>query len=275
MTLNKDAGSILLIGGFSSKHGFSNTLLEYSLSEKVWATFKTETDGDEYFEPFGLYGHSTVYHSPTRSFYIYGGIVYYNKDDMEISNKLFALHYPSKTWSTVSIYSYQAHPNPYNLHELSSVRDPKPHQSIYHSSVTSDRYMAIIGGQQTRNGNERASKEPVVSIYIYRCRLWVNIYDDSPIVHLMRGEIDFTIAGSAGIDQKGKVYMMGGISQTYGVTRDSMIRMDLPEDSCGLYSSSKNTHICKTTLGCAHCSISDGKGTNSTFCYSNDLAKVL
>ena len=48
-------------------------------------------------------------------------------------------------------------------------------------------------------------------------------------------------------------------------------KLELPTDVCRLFQN--NPHQCKTTLGCAFCSISDSNSLNMTFCYSNDRAK--
>jgi hypothetical protein len=46
----------------------------------------------------GVYGHSTVYHAPSQSFYMYGGYMY-GINRTFISNKLYAFHYPTCFWS--------------------------------------------------------------------------------------------------------------------------------------------------------------------------------
>ena len=46
----------------------------------------------------GVYGHSTVYHAQTESFYVFGGYMY-GINRTFISNKLFAFHYKTRFWS--------------------------------------------------------------------------------------------------------------------------------------------------------------------------------
>ena len=48
----------------------------------------------------GVYGHSTVYHAPSESFYIYGGYMY-GINRTFISNKLYAFHFPTRFWSVL------------------------------------------------------------------------------------------------------------------------------------------------------------------------------
>ena len=62
----------------------------------------------------GVYGHSTVYHAPTQSLFVFGGYMYAINRTF-ISNKLYALHYPTKTWSIVPPF------NTYNPAELNLV----------------------------------------------------------------------------------------------------------------------------------------------------------
>ena len=284
MTVDDDSNIILVIGGFSSKQGFSNKMiLEYNLSNKRWKTLipiKKEDTGTL----LGIYGHSTVYHAQTQSFYVYGGITYSIDNGISKSNQIYKFHYPTKIWSPVSIYSSQALPQHYDS-MLSSSRKSKPPKSIFHSAVTFDKYMVIVGGKQeqqiqTLNSEDRVDKQgddegviPAISLYIYRCNLWINIYNEHSFVEMLGNEIDMPIAGGAGISQDGIIYIMGGLSQLYGIPLSTLVRLNLPKDACGLYSSNQNGEMCKTTLGCAHCSVFDGTGNNSTFCYSNNLEK--
>ena len=146
--------------------------------------------------------------------------------------------------------------------------------------------MVILGGQQepleqTFRSDDSVVKKsddggdiPVISLYIYRCRLWINIYNKHPFIQMIGNEIDLPTAGGAGVSHDGQLYIMGGISQLYGIPLSTVIQLNLPKDACGLYSAKETGELCKSTLGCAHCSVYDISGNNSTFCYSNDLKKV-
>lgn len=72
----------------SQKTWFLMNLLCYVRANTVWLPFAVT----------GVYGHSTVYHGPSESFYIYGGYMY-GINRTFISNKLYAFHYPSRFWS--------------------------------------------------------------------------------------------------------------------------------------------------------------------------------
>ena len=64
------------------------------------------------------------------------------------------------------------------------------------------------------------------------------------------------------------IFLLGGFQ---GTIEGSVRKLELPTDVCRLFQN--NPHQCKTTLGCAFCSIFDGSKSNMTFCYSNDRAK--
>ena len=93
MTVNTDANVILMIGGVSSENNFATQLLEYDLSSQRWKEFMAN-----HFEKYAtkrlkLYGHSTVYHSHSNTFYIYGGISYLDDGQLKMSSNLFSLFY--------------------------------------------------------------------------------------------------------------------------------------------------------------------------------------
>lgn len=67
------------------------TCLKFNLFKKTLYVFS------------GVYGHSTVYHVPTQSFYVFGGYMY-GVNRTFISNKLYAFHYPTYTWSVLPIF---------------------------------------------------------------------------------------------------------------------------------------------------------------------------
>ena len=271
MTVNTDANVILMIGGVSSENNFATQLLEYDLSSQRWKEFTVNHVEKYATKRLKLYGHTTVYHSHSNTFYIYGGISYLDDGQLKMSSNLFSLHYPTKKLSLVSIYSNKPYPGHY-ISLIPSNGSPVLYPRMFHSSVTSDKHMIIVGGKYNWKNDDNILNEPYASLYVYRCNMWINLYI-SPTSG--GGEnIDPTFAGSSSMDNKGNIFVLGGISQQYGVAKGELSKITLPKDSCSLYASLQDVQVCKTTLGCAHCSVSDGKGANSTFCYSNDLEKV-
>ena len=75
MTYNPLDQSLYIIGGFSEKYGFSNTVLHLGKNAnhlKIWPTSG--------LSPLqGIYGHSTVFQTNLKSFYVYGGMLYNNR----------------------------------------------------------------------------------------------------------------------------------------------------------------------------------------------------
>lgn len=51
----------------------------------------------------GIYGHSTVYHGPTDSLYVFGGYIY-SVNQTIMTDKLFALNYEQKIWTVLPIF---------------------------------------------------------------------------------------------------------------------------------------------------------------------------
>ena len=70
---------------------FLNKVLEYNPSQEEWLELKTSG----YYAPLlGFYSHTAVYHEESKAFYIYGGVHYSTNARIEVSNKLYSLHYP-------------------------------------------------------------------------------------------------------------------------------------------------------------------------------------
>jgi len=51
----------------------------------------------------GIYGHSTVYHGPTDSLYVFGGYIY-SVNQTIMTDKLFALNYEFQIWTILPIF---------------------------------------------------------------------------------------------------------------------------------------------------------------------------
>lgn len=51
----------------------------------------------------GIYGHSTVYHGPTDSLYVFGGYIY-SINQTIMTDKLFALNYELQIWTILPIF---------------------------------------------------------------------------------------------------------------------------------------------------------------------------
>ncbi len=241
MTYMPDDNSLIIIGGYSESKGFSNQVLKYkNKALRPWHTAHG-------FGPMagGIYGHSTVYNRDLKSFYVFGGVAY-DKKRVAISNRLFVLHYPTRRWSIVPISSGRMKPQPRALH----------------SAVTSDSYMILFGGITEGDWNWRDALSPI-SLYVYSCGMWINLNNNLDSRHPALVGPGLAIDRDA---RKESVYTLGGYR---GSLSGSLEKMVLPKDYCNLFQTDPLN--CKSTLGCALCSVFDDENSkNASFCYSND-----
>uniref|UniRef100_A0A146L5D8 Multiple epidermal growth factor-like domains protein 8 n=2 Tax=Lygus hesperus TaxID=30085 RepID=A0A146L5D8_LYGHE len=246
LTLRRDGDSetLVLIGGFSTEHGFLKAVWEFNPVTDQWTELETSGYG-----PIGVYGHSTVYHEPTKSFYVFGGYVY-GVNRTHISNRLFAFHYPSKSWSVLPTFA-QFNPPRMNM----------PKARFLHSAVTTNDYMLIFGGR-TESG---AGPDPLVA-YIYSCNHWVKLIDKgirvvgTPPPSTYAHAMSLDVESSSGINVV--AYVMGGFT---GSTDSHVTRIALPEDVCAIWSSKEK---CRRSLGCSYCSVSNNGITNNSYCFA-------
>lgn len=122
--------TLLLVGGFSPEYGFMDKVVEYSPDNGTWTVLNTTGT-----PPIGIYGHSAVFHISTRSLYVYGGMLY-KIDKVVASNELYALHFPTRRWSLLTI---DKDSNPPEL--------GVPRPRYLHAAVTTEDYMFVLGGQ--------------------------------------------------------------------------------------------------------------------------------
>ncbi|BES89065.1 Plexin repeat [Nesidiocoris tenuis] len=248
LTLRRDEESetLILIGGFSTVQGFLSSVWEFDPVTDQWAELETAGYG-----PIGVYGHSTVYHEPTQSFYVFGGYVY-GVNRTHISSRLFAFHYPSRTWSALPTF---AENNPPRLNV--------PRARFLHSAVTTNDYMLVFGGK-TESG---AGPESLVA-YLYRCNHWIRLLSKGikvvgkapPVTYAHSMTLDVESSNGNGI----VAYVMGGFT---GSTESRVTRISLPADLCSLGSTKDK---CRSLLGCSFCSVSNNGITNSSHCYATE-----
>lgn len=233
-----DVETLILIGGFSPAVGFLESVWEFNLENENWAIFNTTGD-----RPIGLYGHSTVFHGPSQSFYVFGGYTYaFNRT--VISNKLYALHYPTRVWSVLPPFENY---NPSDLH--------LPRARALHSAVTKDDYMLIFGGRS----HPHNTTDTLVA-YLYTCNQWVRLI--SKDVNLIGVVPPSTYAHAMAMDpESGAIFVVGGFD---GGIDSHVTHLSLPDDLCALWPG--KCHL----PGCSYCAvIRSGGAPNSTFCYNN------
>ncbi|XP_073988408.1 multiple EGF like domains 8 isoform X2 [Rhodnius prolixus] len=245
---HEDSETLILIGGINPDTGFLDSVWEFDPASEKWEKLRTSGDG-----PIGIYGHSTVYHEPSQSFYVFGGYVF-GINHTHISHKLYALNFPSKTWSVLPTFP-KYNPPRLNL----------PEGRFLHSAVTTDDYMLIFGGRTESS----STPEPLVA-YSYACNHWIKLFTKG--VQLVGNLPPATYAHSMTLDvestegQRVVAYVMGGFT---GGTDSHVTKISLPADLCALWATKDK---CRLLLGCSYCSASNsiGGGTNSSYCFSTE-----
>ncbi|GFG35976.1 hypothetical protein Cfor_03559, partial [Coptotermes formosanus] len=234
-----ESESLLLIGGFSPRYGFLETVWEFDLETELWDSLNTTGNG-----PLGVYGHSTVYHATSQSFYIYGGYMY-GINRTFISNKLYAFHYPTRFWSILPSFE-MSNPPRLNL----------PQARYLHSAVTTDDYMLVFGGRSHYNTSNS------LIAYTYSCNQWLRLLTSD--VEIVGSPPPPTYAHAMTFDMEtGAAFVIGGFD---GGIQSHVTRILLPKDLCRLW---KGKNKCRKFLGCSHCDIVTEHGDNITLCYSN------
>ncbi|XP_046398520.1 multiple epidermal growth factor-like domains protein 8 [Ischnura elegans] len=254
--------SLVLIGGFSPNEGFLHLCWEFHLRWGLWRPLNTSGS-----PPTGVYGHSTVYHAPTESFYVYGGYSY-GTDGLFVSDRLYSLHYPSGFWSILPPFEEY---NPPGLH--------LPGARFLHSAVTTNEYMLVLGGlthpQNTSGG---------IAAYVYSCNLWIRLEIKDPDLSgdnlgwmlgqtaVLLNPVSPTTSRSVGGSGSVHVYVVGGFEE--GGTRAKVTQMTFPVDLCSTWQGGGKDK-CRGTLGCSYCGVivhsdsgAPSKG-NISMCYSS------
>ncbi|KAG7161272.1 Multiple epidermal growth factor-like domains protein 8-like [Homarus americanus] len=234
-----ESQSLVLIGGASSDYGFLERVWEYNLTSGKWNSVQTSG-----VIPVGIYGHSTVYHGGTKTFYVYGGYSF-KIDKVDHFPDLYALDYTRKKWSVLP-------PDRGTNHNPASLPAPR----TFHSAVTTRDYMVLIGGDIT---DHRDSKQGLL-VYSYKCNMWFPLNDK--FITLVGHEITPLIGTSAAV-YGSTIYVFGGY---FGTLQGSMVEIKIPPDLCTL---NANLTQCRDVIGCANCVIHDSSGTNTSYCYSN------
>ncbi|XP_054283597.1 multiple epidermal growth factor-like domains protein 8 [Macrosteles quadrilineatus] len=235
--------SLLLIGGFSPDHGFLHHVWEFDLTTETWTELETFGYG-----PLGVYGHSTVYHAPTSSFYVFGGYMY-SVNRTFISNKLYTFHYPSQTWSVLPTFE-----------EYNPPRMQLPQPRLLHTAVSTDEYMLVFGGRSIT-----PTTHDSLIAYSYACNQWIRLL--SKDVLSVGSPPPSTYAHAMTLDPESSnttvVYVMGGFT---GGVQSHVTRINLPADLCRLWT---NKDKCRSFLGCSYCAVISEAGNSTSYCYSN------
>lgn len=247
LTLVKDGDSesLVLIGGFCPTLGFLSNVWVYNLLTKQWQIIYTKGAG-----PIGVFGHSTVYHHGTKSFYVFGGYEYMTNKTI-LSNKLYALLFTDETveWSELPVFP-----------DLNNPKEQLPRARFLHSAITTENYMVIFGGR-----TYPYNVTDTLIAYVYNCNQWIRLVNDVEIVGVPPPP---SYAHAMTVDPESKsLFIVGGWD---GASHSHVTKVVLPSDLCTLWSRSK--HMCRHVMGCSFCKLLGLP--NSTFCFSQGSSKV-
>ncbi|KAK6618955.1 hypothetical protein RUM44_003336 [Polyplax serrata] len=245
LTLMKDLESenLFLIGGYGLQNGSRDQIWYFNLLTEQWVTVKTAGNS-----PNGVYGHSCVYHAPTRSFYIYGGYMLSDKRSV-YSNQLYAFHYPSLSWSPLPTFE-EYNPATSNL----------PQARFLHSAITTKDYMLVFGGMFQQS--TQIHRSDLLIAYSYSCNQWIRLlYKGGPVVGSLPS---LTYAQAMTYDpDTGSAYIVGGFGN---VIHSDVTRINLPLDLCNLWPVKEK---CRSFLGCSFCSVTRPDKSLTSYCYSS------
>ncbi|XP_023314938.1 multiple epidermal growth factor-like domains protein 8 isoform X2 [Trichogramma pretiosum] len=245
LTLYRDGSeseSLVLIGGFSPKYGYLDTVWQFNLEKERWNTVPTTGNG-----PLGVYGHSTVFHAKSNSFYVFGGYTYAINRTF-ISNKLYALNFDTKTWSVLP---------PFDDDGFDSTALPQAR--FLHSAVTTDEYMVIFGGRQ----NPHNTTDSLIA-YKYSCNLWIRLITKDMEIIGSPPPPAYAHAMTHAEPESNAVYVVGGFD---GGIKSHVTLIHIPEDLCNLWT---DKITCRKYYGCSFCSVTTISGENLAYCFSNE-----
>ncbi|XP_050307632.1 multiple epidermal growth factor-like domains protein 8 [Anthonomus grandis grandis] len=228
---------LILVGGDSPHSGFLNNVWEFAVEKNVWRAINTKGNG-----PAGIFGHTTVFHPQTNSLYVFGGYVY-DRQVSILSNSLYRLEYETQTWIELT---------------GSNTRNvPKPR--FFHSAVTTDHYMLLLGGRiYPWNATD------TLYAFSYSCNQWINLMSEP--VEKIGIYPKQTYAQAMTIESDGDAaYVIGGWGMDAQTT---VLKIELPMDLCNLYATKSN---CLRVPGCGYCANQLNGTIISQICHRNTL----
>ena len=192
--------TLVVIGGISDAGGFNDLVFEYIPSKNQWHIIPTLG----YRAPLrGLYGHTTVYHSTHKSFYVYGGLAYDPETGVRTSARLFSLHYPSGKWALLPLREARSRP-------LGNA----PQSRYFHSAVKTKNYILHFGGNGDVNLEENSRSKVHLfptAIYVYRCSLWIDVINDGrDELKVVGSHPVVSVGSSATVADDNEIYILGG-----------------------------------------------------------------
>lgn len=236
---------IYLVGGFSPQNGLTHLFYIFNLTTAEWSIMSAKGS-----PPVGIFGHSAVFHTASDNIYVFGGYVFHDNEQTQMSNKLYVYNLKQKLWNELPVFN-----------ELNRLEENLPRARFLHSAITTDNYMLIYGG---RTMPENSSD--LLIAYNYKCNQWIRLTEDVEVV----GDWPQPIYAQAmSYDPETEaIYVVNGWD---GSITSRVIRLNIPQDLCELYSSGK--YLCRHFMGCSYCSIKP-RQEHASHCYSIDRSYI-
>ncbi|XP_045596655.2 multiple epidermal growth factor-like domains protein 8 [Procambarus clarkii] len=161
-TLTLVDNSWLYLFGGSLQHGeFSNCMYRMNLEgKKTWE--KVVVRGGNELE-VRVVGHSAVFHAPSRSLLVYGGIRVDIARFSKLSDRLLVFDIDQHYWSQIQYP--RSHNNP--LQHI-------PLERAFHSAVIAGNYMVIFGGYMHKHKEEETCYDNKLYLYHLGCHVWMS-----------------------------------------------------------------------------------------------------
>ncbi|XP_001814936.2 multiple epidermal growth factor-like domains protein 8 [Tribolium castaneum] len=161
-TLTRAGDVIYLFGGSTEDGEFSSRLFAITL----------QPDGSENWQevrPRGgkeldvrVVAHSTVYHAPTNSLLVYGGIVAGVARFSKLSDRMFAFQLDDRHWTEIH----------YTREHLREKYVPR--ERAFHTANIFGNYLIVFGGYSHRHNKEEICYDNQMYLYHLGCHTWVN-----------------------------------------------------------------------------------------------------
>ncbi|XP_054720538.1 multiple epidermal growth factor-like domains protein 8 [Uloborus diversus] len=233
-----DSSMLYVIGGSLSDGTFSSKMYRINIHELYrWESIRTFGSKESIHR---LVGHSAVYHHPTKTIFIFGGITAEYSHVSKLSNQMHAYHVEKKYWIRIK---YQS--------EL------VPLERAFHTAEIVGDYMIIYGGYTHKHVEEEICYDNETHLYHLRCHKWIDV---------PRLKSEFTVSTnpihqgvfshSMAVRRDHTLLIFGGYS---GLMRSHLLAYVLPtsvlSDQLLISPCSRHKHMesCIANLACGWC----------------------
>lgn len=106
--------------------------------------------------------HTTIYHKPSDSLIVYGGVVAGVARFSKLSDRMFAFHIHERHWTELQ-------------YPRAPLRDAYiPRERAFHTATVIGNYMIVFGGYSHRHNKEEICYDNQMYLYHLGCHTWIN-----------------------------------------------------------------------------------------------------